>query len=553
MGVVWSGPQRWLVLAVSGAVGLAAAGMAPAGAAEPKPTKPPKAVVVGTIWGDVRADEAALDPYDKNDAKADPGSLFTITNAIGAREVWRDKDAWGRAVTGQGVTVAVLDSGVAAVPGLNAPGKVVRGPDLSLEANSDVALAEDSFGHGTHMGSIIAGKDPVEVDAKSGAPKADDASKQLGVAPDAQLLALKLASTDGSTDVSQVIAALDWVSQHRTDNGMNVRVINLSFGTSSLQAYQLDPLATAAENAWHRGLVVVVSGGNGGAKATTLTDPAIDPYVIAVGSSDPNNKVDGWRKHPRVADYSSRGSTERHVDLLAPGRSVVGLRAPGSYVDLNNPQGRVVGDGAGRLFRGSGTSQAAAVVSGAAALLLQAYPQLTPDQVKAALVSTARDIKSADTVDEGAGQLDVHDALESVKKAFAAKDPSGTLRSAQQSYPLASGTGSLEEARGGALLVDPATGDVLSGEVDVQGVAWDAQVWARESAAGESWSGGTWSRARWSGNGWTNQGWARARWSGTSWSRARWSDVSWDGARWSRARWSDAAWERARWSGTAWS
>jgi serine protease AprX len=193
------------------------------------------------------------------------------------------------------------------------------------------------------------------------------------------------------------------------------------------------------------------------------------------------------------------------------------------------------------------------VVSGAAALLLQAYPQLTPDQVKAALVSTARDIKTADTLDESAGQLDVHDAMEAVKKAFAAKDPSGTLRAAQQNYPLAAGTGSLEEARGGALLVDPATGDVLAGEVDVQGVPWDAQVWSRESAAGVSWSGGIWSRARWSGDGWTNHGWAGARWSGNSWSRARWSDVSWEGARWSRARWSDAAWERARWSGTAWS
>jgi serine protease AprX len=554
MGVVWKGPQRLIVLAVAGGLGFGVVGAAPASAAEPKPPPPPKpGAVVSTIWGDAAADQTALSLYNKNDAQQDPGSLFTITKAIGARDLWRARDAQALPITGRGVTVAVLDSGVSPVPGLDAPGKVVQGPDLSLEANSDTQLGPDTFGHGTHMAGIIAARDPVAVDPKTGILKADDGSKQLGVAPDAQLLALKLASTDGSTDVSQVIAALDWVSQHRTDNGMNVRVINLSFGTASPQPYQLDPLAAAAENAWHHGLVVVVSGGNGGPAAAGLTDPAIDPYLIAVGSSDPNNKIDGWTKAPRVADYSSRGTAERHVDLLAPGRSVVGLRDPGSNVDVNHPEGLVAGDGARRLFRGSGTSQAAAVVSGAVALMLQAYPDLTPDQVKSALVSTARPITNANPLDAGAGQLDLHAAMDAVKRAAAVKDPSTTLLAAQQSFPIAVGDGSLEQARGGANLVDPETGEVLSGEVDVQGEPWDGPTWSAQSAAGVSWSDGVWNRARWSGASWHSDGWARARWSGTSWSRARWSDVSWDRARWSRARWSDAAWERARWSGSAWS
>jgi len=160
---------------------------------------------------------------------------------------------------------------------------------------------------------------------------------------------------------------------------------------------------------------------------------------------------------------------------------------------------------------------------------------------------------NASVLDSGAGQLDVKDALEAVKKAATSRTPSNTLLAATQNYTPASGTGSLEAARGGANLVDSDTGDELSGEVDIQGLPWDGATWAQQSAQGLSWSGGTWNRARWSGDSWTANGWARARWSGSSWTRARWSDVSWDRARWSRARWSDARWERARWSGAAWS
>ncbi len=169
---------------------------APAMAKEPKAPKYSKTEVAGTIWGDAKADKKAKDFYGKNNAKKDPGSLYTITDAVGAQHVWHDKDDAGRAVTGQGVTVAVVDSGVAAVPGLDGPDKVVRGPDLSLEANADSELGFDTFGHGTHMAGIIAAHDDVKVDHKTGEPKYDDASKQLGVAPDAQVLALKLASTD---------------------------------------------------------------------------------------------------------------------------------------------------------------------------------------------------------------------------------------------------------------------------------------------------------------------------------------------------------------------
>src|SRR6185436_17287068 len=165
------------------------------------------------------------------------------------------------------------------------------GPDLSIEANG-VLTQQDTFGHGTFMAGIIAGRGTAG--PSSGLPAAL-ASVQLGVAPDAKLLALKLATTNGSTDVSQVIAALDWVTQHPVlPDGTRVRVINLSYGANSAQSYLADPLVAAAENAWRHGIVVVTSAGNDGSEHGRLTDPAIDPYVIAVGATDPKGKIDGW-------------------------------------------------------------------------------------------------------------------------------------------------------------------------------------------------------------------------------------------------------------------
>jgi serine protease AprX len=503
--------------------------------------KDKKADVIGTIWGALTGDDTAVVSGSYR-ADKDAGSLFNVTNTIGARSVWQQLDPSGHAITGKGVTVAVLDSGVQAVSGLNGTNKLVQGPDLSLESGS-TGLATDTFGHGTHMASIIAGEDPVLTNPLTGAPLTLDANKQLGVAPDAQLLALKLASTDGSTDVSQVIAGLDWVVQHQHDAGMDVRVVNLSFGTNSVQPYQVDPLAAAAENAWKHGIVVVVSGGNAGADAGSLTDPAIDPYVIAVGAADGGGTVSGWNK-ATAATFSSVGTADRHVDLLAPGRSIVGFRDPGSFVDVNNPSGLVAGDASGRLFRGSGTSQAAAVVSGSVALLLQAYPNLTPDQVKAALVSTATLTKGDTAIESGAGEINVQAAINALRKPATAK----TILASKQTFAPATGLGTLDGSRGDNHLVDPLSGVVLSGETDVQGLPWNSRAWAAASAAGTAWNGGTWMGEQFTGDSWASAGsWSRARWSGEGWSRARWSDADW-----ARARWSDAAWERARWSDASW-
>ncbi len=495
-------------------------------------------------WGDARADTVSQGTGGSYDAAKDPGSLYTVTRALGARDAWGQRDAAGRAITGQGVTVAVLDSGLAPVAGLDLPGKVLQGPDLTPEVNAEQLRGLDTFGHGTHLGAIIAGQDARTVDRSTDVPRGSRAADQLGLAPGARLMPLKLATANGSTDVSQVIAALDWVSQHGRDPGVNARVVNLAFGSDSLQSYQLDPLAAAAENAWRRGIVVVVSGGNAGQQAGRLTNPAIDPYVLAVGASDGDLRLDGWR-NPKVAAFSNSGTTARHADVLAPGRSITSLRTPGSYIDAQHPEGRVAGDSTGRLFRGSGTSQAAAVVSGAAALMLQANPSLTPDQVKAILTRTAVPVPGVSPVYQGAGQIDVKAAVALARNLPA--ELSATSPKVVQTHPRATGLGTLDAARGAT----PLLGDLsllLSGELDVQGLPFVPATWMAESAAGRAWSGGVWNGAAWTGTGWES-----ARWSSDAWDSARWSSARWSSARWSSARWSDAQWESARWSGASWS
>jgi len=472
--------------------------------------------------------EGVVAPWKAED---DRGSLYRVTRAIGADDAWGKSDSQGRKITGKGVGVALIDTGVVPVEGLSGAGKVVNGPDLSFESSTESLNHLDTFGHGTHMAGIIAGRDSAVAPGKE-----RDAKQQLvGVAPDATLLNVKVASADGATDASQVIAAIDWVVQHRNDNGMNIRVLNLSFGTDSTQSYQLDPIAYAAEVAWRKGIVVVTAAGNEGLTSTTLTDPAIDPYVIAVGASDPNGRDDP--KDSVVASFSSAGSIDtRRPDLVAPGRSIVSLRNPGSYIDQGHAEGLVAGDAAQRFFRGSGTSQATAVVSGAAALLLQQRPALTPDQVKRLLTKTADPLKQGDKVAQGAGILDVKGAVEAATPAFV------------QTYPTATGTGSLEASRGTHHVADPADGTELVGEQDIFGQAWDGRSWSQATWEGRSWSGGTWNGRSWSGDDWTG-----TSWSGRSWSGRSWSDTNWTGRSWSGRSWSDNVWDGRSWSGRSWS
>jgi serine protease AprX len=191
------------------------------------------------------------------------------------------------------------------VQGLTGPGKVVNGADLSFEGQLDGFRYLDTFGHGTHMAGIIAGRDDAVVPGREG----NDNTNFMGIAPDAQILNVKVASSNGATDVSQVLAAIDWVVQHRNDNGMNVRVLNLSFGTDSTQSYVLDPLSYAAEVAWRKGIVVVAAAGNSQFGNNQLNNPAYNPHLLAVGANDTKGTFD--TADDVVPDWSERGDGVR--------------------------------------------------------------------------------------------------------------------------------------------------------------------------------------------------------------------------------------------------
>ncbi|WP_331272308.1 S8 family serine peptidase [Motilibacter aurantiacus] len=542
-------PRRGATLAASAVAAAVAIGGLPAQAAQPAVVQGPPAAVTAAEaasagagngwlagqWGDddTREDEKASRATGAWTASGDQGSLWTITQQLGAQH------EWGKRITGAGVDVALIDTGVTPVAGLSIPGKVVNGPDLSFDSQSGGTRSLDGYGHGTHMAGIIAGVD-------TSLPSNGD-KPFVGVAPGARIVNVKVGAADGGVDVSQVIAGIDWVVQHRRDHGLNIRVINLSYGTSSQQSYLLDPLARAVENAWRAGIVVVAAAGNDGAASTSLTMPAVDPFVLAVGATD--HQGTAALKDDRVADFTNPGTDARRPDLVAPGKSVVSLRVPGSVADVDHPEGLVTGDETGRFFRGSGTSQATAVVSGAVALLLQQNPQLTPDQVKRVLQITADKLPAEPSPAQGAGLLDIDGAV-------SAGVPSAA--SSQQAYQQSTGLGSLEASRGDSHVVDPETNAVLSGEVDALGGEWDGRRWSAQSFAGQAWSGGTWNGRRWSGAGWSGTGWESVQWTGANWTGIdwqgrRWSEMNWDGRRWSGRRWSGDEWAGRRWSGRRWS
>jgi serine protease AprX len=426
--------------------------------------------------------------------------------------------AWETGLTGKGVTIAVIDSGIAQVPDLDTLGVLPR--VIYRQSFAVGSSYGDPYGHGTHVAGIIGGN--------GAASSCSNCTRKLvGVAPNALLVDLQVLDATGAGTDSAVIRAIDRAIALK--KLLNIRVINLSLGRPVYESYKLDPLCQAVEAAWKAGITVVVAAGNDGRDNAignqgygTIGSPANDPYVITVGAMKAMGTYS--RADDLIASYSSKGPSAIDFvvkpDIVAPGNHVVSLESvgstlaevPSSAVPYSYYQATTNNAASSQFIVLNGTSMATPVVSGAVADLLQGDPALTPDQIKARLMKTAYKTfpQSSTAVDDvtgesftsyydiftiGAGYLDMAAALANHDKVTGnALSPSATYNAADGNvYVVFDASSALNPAVWGSAVVSPnsavwgkATVWSTSGASGFEAIWSTSGVWGKETVEGNS-------------------------------------------------------------------
>jgi serine protease AprX len=411
---------------------------------------------------------------------------------------------WPLGPTGAGVTVAVLDSGIAADGDLTQPRNRLL---AAVNFAGDRGGLADAGGHGTHVAGIIAGNGQRSV------------GEYVGIAPGANVVDVRVLDRNGNGRISSVVRGIEWVLAHRAQ--YNIRVINLSLGMPARLSYQLDPLCAAVEIAWQRGVVVVAAAGNRGPSPGSVDSPGIDPYVITVGATDDRatDVVDDDILNSFSAWGTPLGSTPK-PDVVTPGRRIVSLRVAGSYLDTHYPDRVTSAQNGATYFRLTGTSMATPVATGGGALLLQHQASLNPDRVKAILMGTTRPYGSATgggllphPSADGNGLVDALAATYSGARppANRGQRPANTL--ARALYPILYG--------------QPLT-------------------WKDPSYLGIDWTQLTWTNLAWDNLAWDNLAWDNLAWDNLAWDNLAWDNLAWDNLAWDNLAWDNLAWDSAR-------
>lgn len=416
-----------------------------------------------------------------------------LTGSLSSRQQWPFVSGvargWADVTNGtlaKPPAIAIVDSGIDAGRA-DFGGRVVKQVTMtSLIPNSQ----GDGRGHGTFVAGVAAGSAP----------------GYTGAAPSAPIVSLDVMDDSGMAMTSDVIAAADWIYQNKA--AYNIRVANFSLHTTAPASVFFDPLDRAVERLWMSGVVVVAAAGNygvAGQPTTMAYAPGNDPFVITVGADDIGGSVstnDDMAAPWSVYGYTLDGFAK--PELAAPGRYIIGPVPATSTLALERPASM---EGT-NYIQLSGTSFAAPVVAGAAAYLLAVHPTWTPDQVKGALMLTARPTPTAAPMSEGVGEVNAAKAVD----VLAPPNPNAALNR--------------------FLVPDPTGGSTF---------VFDAASWGTTARLDASWGTASWGTASWS----------TAAWSAASWSTASWSDASWGTASWGTASWGTSSWGTASWGTSA--
>jgi len=413
------------------------------------------------------------------------------TSAVGVDQLWPTLTALqSNRPKGPTTTpsIAFVDSGIDA----NRPdfaGRVLAQVNMTSLPNNSAA---DGNGHGTLVAGLAAGSAP----------------GYTGADPTAGIVSLDVMDDQGMASTSDVIAAAQWIL--RNGRQYNIRVANFSLHAAAPTSFRWDPLDKAIEKLWFSGVVVVTAAGNqaqAGKASPMAYAPANDPFAITVGALDLHNSTSPDRAD--VAPWSAWGYTLdgfAKPELSAPGRAITGPVPAGSTLTTEKPR-QVTRTSAGTYMTLSGTSLSAPIVSGIAAALLTLRPNLTPDQVKGALMLKAQPLRRVRDRSAGVGEV---------------------------------------YAPGAALVSSPpnpnrALDAFLVKDDEADGMVFDDVSWLDAAKASRSWDAVSWLDVSWSDAAWSAVSWSDVSWSDVSWSDVSWSDVSWADVSWSDVSWADIA------------
>lgn len=373
---------------------------------------------------------------------------------------------WNAGVTGQGVGIAVIDSGV--TPSADFGTRLVQ---VRLDGQTD--SLDDTIGHGTLVAGVAAGS------------SAD--GRFIGIAPGATVYALNVNRPEG-VRTSDVITALKWVFDNA--HAYNIRVVNLSLTETVTSSYKQSPLDLAVERLWASGVFVDVAAGNRGPGEIDYA-PANDPLAFTVGAFDTmgtsgpgDDTLLPWSSSGKTADGFDK------PDLVAPGRHIAAPLAPGSSFDSGAPAANRV---AGGYISANGTSFAAPQVAGAAAIIFQRHPDYSPDNVKWALITK-----------QGSKPRNSKIGALSLSSSY---NLAGTPGRANQGVP--------------ALVCAPGASCLAGSTI--------ASSWSSSSWNSSSWNSSSWNSSSWNSSSWNAfADWESSSWNSTSWNSTSWNSTSWN-------------------------